>query len=206
MSIWGLISLILHVSRFFLGGLSILWSTIHPSCNPTLSIVVPPGRYLWGSLMGCHCSPNALIVTLSLCGFPVPCLGLSSTCSVSEYLCPIVSVHSWLGIGWYDFCLPYQFWQWGQMAVDRWPCLSMFFPCAKWPIMCLVTHLCQLGLLLLITHSITCRSSSLCSCITPANLVSQYRCAGGPFIADCSACRWCLTIFLVNEELPWFEW
>jgi len=85
-------------------------------------------------------------------------------------------------------------WHQGHTAVDCLPCLAMFFPCAKWPVMCLVTHLCLPGLLSLIALSIACRSSSLCGCVVSGSLVSQYCCAAGLFIANCSAHWWCLMI------------
>jgi len=45
-------------------------------------------------------------------------------------------------------------WHWGHFAVDCWPLLTMFFPCAKWPVMCFEIHLHCPGVLFLIAHSI----------------------------------------------------
>jgi len=87
-------------------------------------------------------------------------------------------------------------WHQGQTVVDLWPCLAMFFLCAKWPVMCLVTHLRRLGVLLLIACSRACRSNSLWGWIPCGSLVSQYHCAGGPFITALSVHWWCLMIFL----------
>jgi len=51
-------------------------------------------------------------------------------------------------------------WHWGHFTMDLWFLLTMFFPCAKWPVICLETHLLHPSVLLLIARYIAVVSKS----------------------------------------------
>jgi len=124
-----------------------------------------------GILSLTHCSSCDIISIRTFIAMPFSFIHLLSFCRLSVHCARALTARQQTICVLSSILLV---WHQGQATMNHWPCCIIFFPCAKCPVMCFVTHLLWPGMLSLNALSIACRSSSLWRCLTSGSLFAQY--------------------------------